>query len=115
MSAGREKRQNLQAYKEIDMVNPASIFKIKSAWEKFASNHPKFPMFLQAAMASGIKEDYIIEVKITDPEGKQICTNVKLTESDMELFHTLKDLKVNTDNPINAAYFFIKLKNREYV
>lgn len=48
---------------------------------------------LQAAMASGIKEDYIIEVKITDPEGKQICTNVKLTESDMELFHTLKDLK----------------------
>jgi hypothetical protein len=93
MSAGREKLQNLQAYKEIDMVNPASIFKIKSAWEKFASNHPKFPMFLQAAMASGIKENYIIEVKITDPEGKQICTNVKLTESDMELFHTLKDLK----------------------
>lgn len=40
-----------------------------------------------------VKEDYIIEVKITDPEGKQICTNVKLTESDMELFHTLKDLK----------------------
>lgn len=56
-------------------------------------NHPKFPMFYQAAWASGIKEDYIIEVKITDPEGKQICTNVKLTESDMELFHTLKDLK----------------------
>ena len=93
MPAGCVNPGKLQVDKEIDMVNPASIFKIKSAWEKFASNHPKFPMFLQAAMASGIKEDYIIEVKITDPEGKQICTNVKLTESDMELFHTLKDLK----------------------
>jgi len=89
----REFREASEVYKEINMVNPASFFKIKSAWEKFAANHPKFPMFLQAAMASGIREDYIIEVKITDPEGKQICTNVKLTESDMELFHTLKDLK----------------------
>ena len=69
------------------------IQELKGHMDTFRRNHPKFPMFLQAAMASGIKEDYIIEVKITDPEGKQICTNVKLTESDMELFHTLKDLK----------------------
>ena len=37
------------------MMNPAAIFKIKSAWEKFAGNHPKFPMFLQAAAGRGIK------------------------------------------------------------
>ena len=110
MSAGREKLQNLQAYKEIDMVNPASIFKIKSAWEKFASNHPKFPMFLQAAMASGIKEDYIIEVKITD------LYKCKTDRIGYGIIPYLKGSEgVNTDNPINAAYFFIKLKNREYV
>ena len=74
------------------MMNPAAIFKIKGAWEKFAGNHPKFPMFLQAAAGSGIKEGYIIEVKIVTDEGKTMCTNVKLTESDMELFRTLKEV-----------------------
>lgn len=49
-------------------------------------------MFLQAAAGSGIKEGYIIEVKIVTDEGKTMCTNVKLTESDMELFRTLKEV-----------------------
>jgi hypothetical protein len=74
------------------MMNPAALFKIKSAWDKFTANHPKFPMFLQAASQSGIKEGYIIELKITTTEGKDICTNVKLTESDMELFQTLAEM-----------------------
>ena len=76
-------------------LNPAMLFKIKGAWEKFVSNHPKFPMFLRAASAAGIKEGYIIEVKITDTEGKAICTNVKLTSSDMELIDMIKDMSSN--------------------
>lgn len=73
-------------------INPAMLFKIKGAWERFVSNHPKFPMFLQAASAGGIREGYIIEVKITDTDGRNICTNVKLTESDMELIQMIKDM-----------------------
>lgn len=76
-------------------LNPAMLFKIKGAWEKFVSNHPKFPMFLRSASATGIKEGYIIEVKITDTEGKTICTNVKLTDSDMELIDMIKDMSTN--------------------
>ena len=76
-------------------LNPAMLLKIKGAWEKFVSNHPKFPMFLRAASATGIKEGYIIEVKITDTEGKTICTNVKLTDSDMELIDMIKDMSTN--------------------
>lgn len=76
-------------------LNPVMLFKIKGAWEKFVSNHPKFPMFLRAASATGIKEGYIIEVKITDTEGKTICTNVKLTDSDMELIDMIKDMSTN--------------------
>lgn len=76
-------------------LNPAMLFKIKGAWEKFVSNHPKFPMFLRAASATGIKEGYIIEAKITDTEGKTICTNVKLTDSDMELIDMIKDMSTN--------------------
>jgi len=73
-------------------MNPAMLFKIKSAWDKFVNNHPKF---LRAASATGIKEGYIIEVKITDTEGKAICTNVKLTSSDMELIDMIKDMSSN--------------------
>ncbi len=73
-------------------MNPAMLFKIKGAWEKFVQNHPKFPLFLRAASTSGIREGYIIEVKITDTDGKAICTNVKLTESDMELIGMIKDM-----------------------
>ncbi len=76
-------------------MNPAMLFKIKGAWEKFVSNHPKFPMFLRAASATGIKEGYIIEVKITDTDGKTICTNVKLTDSDMDLIDMIKDMSTN--------------------
>lgn len=73
-------------------INPAMLFKIKGAWEKFAANHPKFPMFLKAASASGIREGYVIELKITDTDDKSICTNVKLTESDMELIDMIKNM-----------------------
>lgn len=77
-------------------MNPAMLFKIKGAWEKFVQNHPKFPFFLRAASTSGIREGYIIEVKITDTDGKAICTNVKLTESDMELIGMIKDMSSGT-------------------
>lgn len=77
-------------------MNPAMLFKIKGAWEKFVQNHPKFPLFLRAASTSGIREGYIIEVKITDTDGKAICTNVKLTESDMELIGMIKDMSPGT-------------------
>lgn len=71
-------------------MNPASIFKIKGAWEKFVANHPKFPAFMQAASQGMVEEGTIIDVTITAPDGRHISTNVKLTESDMELFKSLK-------------------------
>ena len=67
------------------MVKPSDIFKIKSAWETFAANHPKFPAFLQAASQGMLGEGTIVEMSITAPDGRKIATNVKLTESDVEL------------------------------
>lgn len=74
------------------MVNPASVFKIKKAWETFTANHPKFPAFIQAASQGMIVEDSIIDVTITAPDGRKISTNVKITQSDLELFETLKGM-----------------------
>ncbi len=75
------------------MINPASLFKIKSSWDRFTANHPKFPAFVQAASAGMVAEDSIIDITITGPDGRKIGTNVKLTQSDMELFEQLKNMK----------------------
>lgn len=74
------------------MVNPASVFKIKKAWDTFTANHPKFPAFMQAASQGMIAEDSIIDVTITAPDGRKVSTNVKITQSDLELFETLKGM-----------------------
>lgn len=74
------------------MMNPAKLFQMKAAWDKFTANHPKFPKFLQAAAQASIGEGTIIEVKITKPDGNSIASNLKLTAEDMELFNELKDL-----------------------
>lgn len=65
------------------------VMKLKGAWDKFTRNHPKFPAFLNAAKSKGIVEGTVIGITITGPEGETITTNVKVTESDLELFDTL--------------------------
>ncbi|MBO5239022.1 MAG: hypothetical protein J6B50_09635 [Lachnospiraceae bacterium] len=74
------------------MKNPVALFKIKGMWEQFVQNHPKFPMFLNALKSSGMGEGSIIEIQITQPDGQQLKTNLKLTQSDLELVEQLKGL-----------------------
>jgi hypothetical protein len=73
-------------------MNPAALFKIKSDWETFTRNHPKFPMFLSALGNTPIPEGSVIEINVTTPEGKNMCTNVKLTASDLEMIKNLKNM-----------------------
>lgn len=75
------------------MLNPASMFKIKKSWDTFTANHPRFPAFLSAASQGMMQEGTIIDVEITAPDGRKIATNVKLTESDLELFRDLGGMK----------------------
>ena len=74
------------------MMNPGNMMKAMQAWGTFTNNHPKFPAFLQAMKVQGIKEGTIIEVSVTDPDGKKIETNIKVKAEDMELFNSLKDM-----------------------
>ncbi len=74
-------------------MNPNQIFQLMGAWQKFTSNHPKFPKFLQAVANDGIKEDTVIEVTVTTPEGKNYCSNLKITQSDLELFQQIKNMQ----------------------
>lgn len=73
-------------------MNPTQIFQIMGIWQKFTSNHPKLPKFLKAVSSEGLKENTIIEINITTPEGKNYCSNLKITQSDLELLEQLKQL-----------------------
>ena len=74
------------------MMNPAKILKLKGAWDRFTQNHPKFPMFMNAIRSQGIEEGAVIEIIITSPEGKALSTNIKVSQSDKELFNELVEL-----------------------
>lgn len=74
------------------MMNPASIMKLMNAKNKFTENHPKFTAFLNAVFSGGITEGTIIEITVTKPGEEAVTTNMKITQSDLDLFSGLKDL-----------------------
>lgn len=72
-------------------MNPMLIMQMKSMLERFQRNHPRFPMFLADAGQS-IDEGSIIEISVTTAEGKNLCTNLKVTAEDLELIQQLKGM-----------------------
>lgn len=74
------------------MINPMKLMKFKNAWDTFTNNHPKLPGFLKAVKMSAVKEGTVIEINVTTAEGKTLSSNIKLKESDIELFQELSEL-----------------------
>lgn len=80
------------------MVNPMKLMKLKNSWDIFVQNHPRFPLFINALKQSYqngepvITEGTVIDLNITMPDGKTMATNVKLTESDLELFKEIIEM-----------------------
>ena len=71
-------------------MNPMKMMQIKSAWDKFCRNHPKFPLFVDAAKRTKLEEGTVIEMTIITADEHKISTNVKLTKEDVELIRELK-------------------------
>ena len=65
-----------------------ALMKAKSSWDKFTRNHPKFPAFLNAVKAQGVKEGAIIEIRITNPGEEPLIGNIKVTAEDLDLVKT---------------------------
>jgi hypothetical protein len=76
-------------------MNPGKMLKMKNAWDKFTSNHPKFPKFLEAVKQRGLEEGTLIEMNIITKSGETLSSNIKLTESDIEL---MKELMQNSNS-----------------
>ena len=74
------------------MMDFTAIMKFNWAWDTFTKNHPKFVPFMQAVGQDAIADGTIIEVKVTSPEGKAYNTNMKITQSDLDLFAQFKGM-----------------------
>ena len=72
-------------------MNISEMMKIKGAWDTFSGNHPQFVKFLNYMSKTKIDEGTVFSISVKRPDSdKEIKTNLKVTESDLELFETLK-------------------------
>ncbi len=74
------------------MFNPSMIFQMKSMWERFERNHPKFPRFLQVVGREYIAEGTVLEITATRADGESVTSNIRLSADDMELIESLKKM-----------------------
>ncbi len=74
------------------MINPMDLFKVKGLLGEFGTNHPKFFPFLQAVAQAGAKEGTVVEMTVTTPEGTKMETNLRLSESDLELIRLIREM-----------------------
>ncbi len=72
-------------------MDTQSMFKMMGALNNFKSNHPKFISFVTDVFKTGIPADTIIELKVTKPGEETVTTNIKIKQSDLDLFNSLKN------------------------
>ena len=61
------------------MMNPKMILQLKTMLTKFRQNHPKVPLFFSAASKA-------------TAEGRELCTNMRVTQDDLEMIRTLGEM-----------------------
>ncbi len=76
-------------------MNTAAMMKIMGAINTFKGNHPKFVSFLGYVFNGGIPEGTVIEITVTKPGQEAITSNMRVTQSDLDLFDSLKDIGAN--------------------
>lgn len=69
------------------------MMKLMNRLKVFQKEHPKALAFIRDVSQNGIREGSVIEMKVTDPEGKDYVTNIRVTQEDMETVRILRDLQ----------------------
>lgn len=72
-------------------MNPMALMKLKPMLEQFSQRHPRFVQFFGAATPY-LGESSKLEIRITDPSGKTIKTNILASPEDLELLGQLRSL-----------------------
>ena len=73
-------------------LNPAALLKIAGARNKFVKNHPKVSAFLGREFRD-IPAGTVLELKVTRPGGETVVTNLRVSEEDLQLVESLRELQ----------------------
>ncbi len=65
------------------MRNPAKLLQLKKQYEAFIERHPKFMRYMAYITDHYIEEGAIMDVTVTDAQGKSIHGNAKLCAEDV--------------------------------
>lgn len=69
------------------------LLRLRQIIERLKRSHPKVPAFFAAVKSAGITEGTIIEVKVTEPDGREFITNVRVKQEDLEAVRDLGELQ----------------------
>ncbi len=57
---------------------------IKKRLDLFKNDHPKVVPFLEMLKEKAAREGTVVEMRVTDPEGNEYVSNIRLTQNDVE-------------------------------
>ena len=73
--------------------NPMGMMKLGGRLKIFKEQHPRTIRFVTDVAQNAIREGTVVEMKVTDPDGKEYVTNFRVTAEDMETVEMLKNLQ----------------------
>ena len=78
--------------KEANKMDIRTILQFRSALDQVNENHPKLLPFFKAVEADGIVPGMVVELTVRSPEGKERTANIKVQQSDVELWNVLRNM-----------------------
>ena len=71
-------------------MNPMELLKYRQYLNDFNNNHPKVAPYLKTVVSQGyVRSGSVLELNVTNPDGKSLKCNIRLTDSDIEMIRKL--------------------------
>ena len=74
-------------------VNPKQLMQMADRLRIFKEQHPRVLEFISAVGRSSLQPGVILELKVTETDGRTSVTNMRLTPEDIATIEIIKSLK----------------------
>lgn len=74
-------------------MNPMQLVQLAERLRIFKSQHPRVLDFMHDVVRNDLQPGVIMELRVTDNDGKVSVTNIKLTPEDIETIEIIKNIK----------------------
>ena len=75
------------------MANPLQFMQLAERLRIFKQQHPKVLDFIQAIGRNNLQPGVVLELRVTELEGKVTVTNMRLTEEEIETIGIIRNIK----------------------